>query len=162
MVVIDDSMSILRCTNKVYLADLMRLNKIPTPRTYALQRADVTDIGEIEREIGYPMVMKIPDGAFSRGVTKVTTAEEFQETAQTLLTQSALILVQEYMYTDFDWRIGVLNREAIFASNISCQKITGRSPSATPAARRSLARHAPSRWTKYQPTCWHTRSLPPT
>lgn len=122
MVVIDDSMSILRCTNKVYLADLMRLNKIPTPQTYALQRADIADIGVMEREIAYPMVMKIPDGAFSRGVTKVSNAEEFQETAQTLLTQSALILVQEYMYTDFDWRIGVLNRKAIFASKYFMSK----------------------------------------
>ena len=116
MVVIDDSISILRCTNKVYLADLLRRNHIPTPRTYALQAADLADIGEIEREIGYPMVMKIPDGAFSRGVSKVANAEEFRQTAQALLAQSALILVQEYMYTDFDWRIGVLNRKAIFAS----------------------------------------------
>jgi glutathione synthase/RimK-type ligase-like ATP-grasp enzyme len=116
IVVIDDPISILRCTNKVYLADLMRLNGIPTPRTFALQRADIGDIGAIERAIGYPMVMKIPDGAFSRGVTKVANAQQFQETAQGLLTQSALILVQEYMYTDFDWRIGVLNKQAIFAS----------------------------------------------
>ena len=122
MVVIDDAMSILRCTNKVYLADLMRLNHIPTPRTYALQRADMADISAMESEIGYPMVMKIPDGAFSHGVTKVANAAEFEQTAQALLTQSALILVQEYMYTDFDWRIGMLNRKAIFASKYFMSK----------------------------------------
>jgi glutathione synthase/RimK-type ligase-like ATP-grasp enzyme len=122
MVVIDDPMSILRCTNKVYLADLMRLNRIPTPRTYALQKCDTGDIGALERDIGYPMVMKIPDGAFSRGVTKVANADQFQQTAEALLTQSALILVQEYMYTDFDWRIGVLNRKAIFASKYFMSK----------------------------------------
>ena len=122
MVVIDDAMSILRCTNKVYLADLMRLHDIPTPRTFALQRTDIGDIGAIEREIGYPMVMKIPDSAFSRGVSKVANAEEFQQTAHLLLAQSALILVQEYMYTDFDWRIGVLNRQAIFASKYFMSK----------------------------------------
>jgi glutathione synthase/RimK-type ligase-like ATP-grasp enzyme len=122
MVVIDDAMSILRCTNKVYLADLLRLHDIPTPRTFALQRGDIGDIGAIEGEIGYPMVMKIPDGAFSRGVTKVANAAEFQQTAQALLAQSALILVQEYMYTEFDWRIGVLNRQAIFASKYFMSK----------------------------------------
>jgi len=122
LVVIDDPVSILRCTNKVYLADLLRLNNIPTPRTYALQRADIGDIGAIERAIGYPMVMKIPDGAFSRGVTRVADAAQFQQTAQALLAQSALILVQEYMYTDFDWRIGVLNREPIFASKYFMSK----------------------------------------
>ena len=122
MVVIDDSMSILRCTNKVYLADLLRMNKIPTPTTFSLLRSDVADIAAIEREIGYPMVMKIPDGAFSRGVTKVTNAQEFNDTAQALLSQSALILVQEYMYTDFDWRIGVLNQQPIFASKYFMSK----------------------------------------
>ena len=122
MVVIDDSMSILRCTNKVYLADLLRMHAIPTPRTWTLQRADLADIGAIERDLAYPMVMKIPDGAFSRGVTKVANAEQFQHTAAALLNQSAFILVQEYMYTDFDWRIGVLNRKPIFASKYFMSK----------------------------------------
>lgn len=122
MVVIDDPVSILRCTNKVYLADLMRMNGVPTPRTFTLQRADIADIGAIEAAIGYPMVMKIPDGAFSRGVSKVADAAQFQQTAHALLAQSALILVQEYMYTEFDWRIGVLNRKAIFASKYFMSK----------------------------------------
>lgn len=122
MVVIDDPISILRCTNKVYLADLLHLNDIPTPRTYALQKADLGDLARIEREIGYPMVMKIPDGSFSRGVSKVADAVQFHETAQSLLTQSALILVQEYMYTEFDWRIGILNRQPVFASKYFMSK----------------------------------------
>jgi glutathione synthase/RimK-type ligase-like ATP-grasp enzyme len=116
LVVIDDPVSILRCTNKIYLADLLRLNGIPTPRTYVLQEADLEDISALEREIGYPMVMKIPDGAFSRGVSKVANRDEFALTALELLRQSSLILVQEYLYTEFDWRIGVLNKRAIFAS----------------------------------------------
>ena len=49
-------------------------------------------------------------------------AEQFQETPRALLTQFALILVQEYMYTDFDWRIGELNRKAIFASKYFMSK----------------------------------------
>jgi hypothetical protein len=69
----------------------------------------------IEAEIAYPMVVKIPDDAFSRGVVKVREAAEFVRVAGELLQQSALILIQEYMYTEFDWRIGVLNRQPIFA-----------------------------------------------
>ena len=122
MVVIDDAMSILRCTNKVYLADLLRMHGIPTPRTYCLQRADLPKLAAIEAEIGYPMVMKIPDGAFSRGVTKVADGADFQRTADALFSQSAFILVQEYMYTEFDWRIGVLNRQPIFASKYFMSK----------------------------------------
>jgi glutathione synthase/RimK-type ligase-like ATP-grasp enzyme len=122
LVVIDDPVSILRCTNKIYLADLMRLNGIPTPRTYVLQEGELEDISALEREIGYPMVMKIPDGAFSRGVSKVANREEFERTAQELLKHSSLILVQEYLYTEFDWRIGVLNKRPIFASQYFMSK----------------------------------------
>jgi len=116
MVVIDDPVSILRCTNKIYLADLMRVNQIPTPRTFVLQEADLANISKLELEIGYPMVMKIPDGAFSRGISKVSNRNEFEATAYELLKHSSLILVQEYLYTEFDWRIGVLNKKPIFAS----------------------------------------------
>ncbi|PRC92438.1 RimK family protein [Solimicrobium silvestre] len=116
LVVIDDPVSILRCTNKIYLADLMRVNGIATPRTYVLQESDIDDITELEQEIAYPMVMKIPDGAFSRGVSKVVNRHEFESTARELLKHSSLILIQEYLYTEFDWRIGVLNKQVIFAS----------------------------------------------
>jgi glutathione synthase/RimK-type ligase-like ATP-grasp enzyme len=116
LVVIDDADSIRRCTNKVYLCNLLHMNKIPMPRSYVLQKDDLVDISELELEIGYPMVMKIPDGAFSHGISKVNNAIEFVHAAQQLLKQSSLILVQEYLYTEFDWRIGVLNRRAIFAS----------------------------------------------
>ena len=122
LVVVDDPGSILRCTNKVYLADLLRLHDVPTPRTFTLQRSDPDDLAAIEAQIGYPMVMKIPDGAFSRGVVKVRDGAEFGRTARELLQQSALILVQEYMYTEFDWRIGVLNRQPIFASKYFMSK----------------------------------------
>jgi glutathione synthase/RimK-type ligase-like ATP-grasp enzyme len=122
LAVIDDAASILRCTNKIFLADLLRLNGIPTPRTYVLQAAQLGDTQWLEREIGYPMVMKVPDGAFSRGVSKVADRAEFERTARELLAQSSLILVQEYLYTEFDWRIGVLNGEAIFASQYYMSK----------------------------------------
>ncbi|CSC00408.1 ribosomal protein S6 glutaminyl transferase-like protein [Vibrio cholerae] len=61
------------------------------------------------------MVLKIPDGAFSRGVVKVRNEQELEKEAGTLFEKSALILAQAFMPTDFDWRIGVMNRQAIFA-----------------------------------------------
>lgn len=122
LAVIDDPVSILRCTNKIFLADLLRLNGIPTPRTYVLQAGQLDDIQWLEQEIGYPMVMKVPDGAFSRGVSKAANRAEFERTARELLAQSSLLLVQEYLYTDFDWRIGVLNGVAIFASQYYMSK----------------------------------------
>ncbi|EIJ44330.1 glutathione synthase/ribosomal protein S6 modification enzyme (glutaminyl transferase) [Beggiatoa alba B18LD] len=112
MVVIDDPDSILRCTNKVYLAELLKANNIPTPKTFILHR---DNLHLLEREIAYPIVLKIPDGSFSRGVFKAETPEALLEMTNRLFKESDILLAQEYLYTAFDWRIGILNRKAIFA-----------------------------------------------
>ncbi|HVF34014.1 MAG TPA: RimK-like ATPgrasp N-terminal domain-containing protein, partial [Candidatus Saccharimonadia bacterium] len=71
MVVIDDPASILRCTNKIYLADLLKSRKLPTPHTEIIHRDDLRKVTELGDSIGYPIVLKIPDGSFSRGIVKV-------------------------------------------------------------------------------------------
>lgn len=115
MVVIDDPASILRCTNKIYLSELLKGRKLPTPRTEILYRDEAKRIGELGDLLGFPLVLKVPDGSFSRGVVKATDAESLKRAADELFGQTALVLAQEYMPTDYDWRIGVLNREAIYA-----------------------------------------------
>lgn len=115
MVVLDDPSSIMRCTNKVYLADLLQKNKVPAPKTRILQKADLKHLDAVADELGLPIVLKIPDGSFSRGIIKVSQMEDFARSAAELLKKSDLILAQEYLYTEYDWRIGVLNKKAIFA-----------------------------------------------
>lgn len=112
MVVIDDPESILKCTNKVYLAELLRANKVPTPKTIILHKQN-TKLDEVE--FFYPAVLKIPDGSFSRGMFKVTNFSEAKHACTTLFKDSDLILAQEFVYTKFDWRIGILNKKPIFA-----------------------------------------------
>lgn len=112
MVVIDDPDSILKCTNKVYLAELLAANRIPTPKTVILQE---DDIDRLEQQIAYPIVLKIPDGSFSRGVFKVNDRKELDEVSEKLFRESDLILAQEFLFTEFDWRIGIINRTPIFA-----------------------------------------------
>ncbi|MFA7387754.1 MAG: RimK family protein [Thiohalobacteraceae bacterium] len=115
MVVIDDPNSILRCTNKVYMAELLRANRIPAPKTSILHRDNSKKIDKIiERTFDYPVVLKVPDGSFSLGVYKAEKASELAEITQRLFKDSELILAQEYLYTDFDWRVGILNRTPIF------------------------------------------------
>lgn len=116
LVVIDDPTSILRCTNKIYLADLLNTHKIPTPKTIILNQPSVERLRQLESEIAYPIVLKIPDGSFSRGVVKAENFAELEIKAKELLKESALLLAQEYMYTDYDWRIGVFNHKPLFAS----------------------------------------------
>lgn len=111
MPVIDDPRSILKCTNKIYLAELLQAHGIPAPRTLILDRRS---IGRIERELGFPAVLKIPDGSFSRGVFKVTGEGDLAPIAEGMFKDTDLIIAQEYMATAFDWRVGVLDRKPLF------------------------------------------------
>jgi glutathione synthase/RimK-type ligase-like ATP-grasp enzyme len=72
-------------------------------------------IERLESELDYPMVLKIPDGAFSVGVEKASNVQELQTILKRLFKKSTLLLAQEYLYTDYDWRIGMLNNEPIYA-----------------------------------------------
>jgi glutathione synthase/RimK-type ligase-like ATP-grasp enzyme len=112
LAVIDDPSSIVRCTNKVYLAELLAAHGLPTPKTVVLDRSHLKAIGS---QLGFPIVLKVPDGSFSRGVFKVKDEAELKARASELLEDSDLILAQEYVPTQFDWRVGVLNREPLYA-----------------------------------------------
>lgn len=115
MVVMDDPTSILRCTNKIFLNDLMVSRKLAVPRTEILYRDDAKGTKEVVAKLGFPLVLKIPDGSFSRGIVKVQSEAALEKAAGELFQHSALLLAQEYLYTEFDWRIGVLNNEPLFA-----------------------------------------------
>lgn len=109
---IDDTRSIIRCCNKVYLHELLAAKEIPTPRTEILDRNSLQN-GEIS--MTFPFVLKIPDGSFSRGVEKVKDFEEFKYKAGEMFKKSEIILMQEFVESEFDWRIGIINHEPIFA-----------------------------------------------
>ncbi len=114
LVVIDDPVSIVRCTNKLFLMELFTRHKVPIPKS-RLVRRDVPDsLQQAGAELGYPLVVKIPDGSFSRGIVKLDTAAEIDKAAA-LFESSDLLLAQEFLYTPFDWRIGVLDGEPLYA-----------------------------------------------
>jgi glutathione synthase/RimK-type ligase-like ATP-grasp enzyme len=112
MPVIDDPISMIRCTNKVFLMELLGSNQVPTPPTIML--AEPGDLPKAMDELGLPLVVKIPDGSFSRGVHKVHTLEEFKRIADELFEETDLILAQKFLPTEFDWRVGVLAGEPLF------------------------------------------------
>jgi len=112
LIVLDDPSSILKCMNKVYLCELMARHKIPTPRTMIVPRARAKDV---EASLGLPCVLKQPDSAFSAGVTKVSTREELQRGLEALFEKSSLVIAQEFKPTEFDWRIGVLDNQPLYA-----------------------------------------------
>lgn len=110
--VIDDPKSILRCTNKVYLAELLTRHHVATPNT-VIFTADTCQL--VAERIGFPCVVKLPDSAFSAGVMKFDSADAFHAALPRLFERSDLLLAQAFVPTDYDWRIGVLGGKPIFA-----------------------------------------------
>ena len=111
MVVIDDPDAILRCTNKIYLDELLARHHIPTPKTMVVHRDNVETIVPA---LGLPCVLKQPDSAFSQGVAKIESPAQLADVADRMLQSSELLLAQEFLPTEFDWRIGVLDGRALF------------------------------------------------
>lgn len=112
LVVIDDPQSIVRCTNKVYLAELMARHNIATPKTLVVHK---DNMHHVVSEIGLPCVLKKPDTAFSIGVVKVSTEEELNSRLVEFFTESELIVAQEFMQSSFDWRIGIIDGHPLYA-----------------------------------------------
>lgn len=113
LVVIDDPDSILKCNNKVYLAEILARHRIPSPKTLLVHRDNVN---QIIPTLGLPCVLKQPDSSFSLGVVKVETAEALPAIVNSLLDKSELIVAQEFLPTEFDWRVGILDRRPLFVA----------------------------------------------
>ena len=113
--VIDDPESIIRCTNKVYLCELFEKARIPAPASQLLFRLNDYTFEEISERLGAPFILKIPDGSFSVGMHKVGNEEELRAALGEMFEHSAVLLAQEFIPTEFDWRIGLLDGEPLFA-----------------------------------------------
>lgn len=111
LAVIDDPESIIRCTNKVYQAEMFERHKLPTPRTMIVHRDNARQVADT---LSLPCVLKQPDSAFSQGVVKANTRAELDDEIARRLESSDLLIAQEFMPTDFDWRVGVLEGKALY------------------------------------------------
>lgn len=112
LIVLDDPESILKCANKVYLSEILAKYNLPCPPTYILSSYNWK---ELLLTVPIPCVLKLPDSAFSQGVVKVHDHQELKNTLVQFFKNSDLIIVQAFIPTKFDWRIGILDNEVIFA-----------------------------------------------
>lgn len=112
LVVIDDPVSIVRCTNKVYLAETLNRHRIATPKTVTFAKEGAAGVPAL---VGLPCVVKKPDSSFSVGVLKASDESEFIEITSRLFEETDLLVAQEFVPTDFDWRIGVLGGDPLYA-----------------------------------------------
>ena len=109
--VIDDPQSIMKCSNKVYLHELFQRERIPTPKTMTVSRR--TPLEEIA-ELGFPLIIKLPDGSFSVAVKKADNVQELKSLMEELFKDSPLLIVQEFIPTAYDWRVAILEGRLLF------------------------------------------------
>ncbi len=108
--VIDDSHSIRVCCDKVNMYRHLQRAGVPIPPTAFLRPAEVTT-ATAERlfaEMGHPLVLKAPHSSFSSHVEKVESPEAFVRTGQRFLHRADRVVVQGFVESSFDWRVGVL------------------------------------------------------
>lgn len=110
--IIDYPDAILKCCNKVFMAEAMANANIPTPKTVIVHKDNKNTVLEAT---GLPVVLKSPDSTFSFGVKKATTEEEYQKVVTEMLKKSELVIAQEFSPSEYDWRIGILDGKPFYA-----------------------------------------------
>jgi glutathione synthase/RimK-type ligase-like ATP-grasp enzyme len=113
MPVVDEPGSVLKCGNKVYMQELLNRHRIATPRTLIVHRGNVD---EVVPALGLPCVLKLPDSAFGLDVLKIEGEEDLRKEAERFFRKSELLIAQEWLPSDFDWRIGIFDGRPLFAS----------------------------------------------
>ena len=112
LIVIDDPESIVRCSNKVYQAELFDRHDVACPKTLIVHRDNAEDVAA---ELGFPVILKRPDSFFSMGVVKAEDPSQLAAQLANFFETSELVVAQEYVPSGFDWRIGVLDRKPLWA-----------------------------------------------
>lgn len=111
--VVDDPESILRCLNKAYMHELMNRHRILQPRSLIVHR---DSLGQVVPTLGLPCVIKLPDSGFGLDVLKIESEEQLRQEAERFLKVSELFVAQEWLPSDFDWRVGVYDGRPLFVA----------------------------------------------
>lgn len=114
--VIDDPDSILICCDKINMYRHLLNAGVPIPRTRFLEKEDLTVARGVELfdELGGPLVLKAPNTSFSMYVEKVANPAEFVRVGRRFQRRADRCVVQEFVASDFDWRVGVLAGEVLY------------------------------------------------
>jgi len=135
--VIDDPDSIFICCDKVSMYHHLSRAGVAIPMTEFIQTEDVTlENGQLLLErFGSPMVLKAPNSSFSLYVDRVYTPEEFVKIGNRFLRRADRIVVQNFIKSDFDWRVGILAGKVLYVCQYTIPKKHWKIHSYTPEGR---------------------------
>jgi glutathione synthase/RimK-type ligase-like ATP-grasp enzyme len=124
--VIDDPLSIQICSDKVNMYSHLMARGVAIPKTVFLSRDEITHerVRELFRELGSPLVLKEPSTSFSLRVEKVDSVPEFAKVARRFIRLSDWVVVQQFVESRYDWRVGVLDGVLLYACKYTIPSVT--------------------------------------
>ena len=144
--VLDTAESIRICCDKVAMYERLERGGVPIPVTRVLREREVDAVQAslLFETLGTPLVLKAPNSSFSAYVDKVTTPDAFVRIGQRFLRRADRLVVQQYMPSQFDWRVITLHGRVLavvqyrFATDT--WRTMDRGADGAPAVTRCLAR----------------------
>ena len=113
LVVIDDPWSIMLCSNKVYLKERLTGAGVNQPRGWLLTHKACPPA--FLETLPVPLVLKLPESSFSLGVYLVRSHDELKVKLEEMFAKTELVIAQEFLVSDYDWRIGLLDNTPLYA-----------------------------------------------
>jgi len=97
--------------------ELLERSNIPRIQTIFLLKdhLDHITIQETFSTLGRPLVLKAPYTAFSKYVEKAEDEETLKRICRGFFRLSDIVVAQRFVPTTFDWRIGILDNNALYA-----------------------------------------------
>jgi glutathione synthase/RimK-type ligase-like ATP-grasp enzyme len=115
--VLDDPQSIQICSDKVNMYSHLIKKNISMPKTIFLSKNNISveTVTHLFDELGCPLIVKEPSTSFSLRVEKVNDIAEFFRVARRFIKLSDWIVVQQFIESKYDWRVGVLDGKLLYA-----------------------------------------------
>jgi len=124
--VLDDPESIQICSDKINMYSHLIRKQVSLPKTVFLSKHDLTveAVSRLFDELGSPLIVKEPSTSFSLRVEKVTDIAGFFKVARRFIHLSDWIVVQQYIESKYDWRVGVLDGKLLYACKYTIPSVT--------------------------------------
>jgi glutathione synthase/RimK-type ligase-like ATP-grasp enzyme len=135
--VIDDSKSIRICCDKINMYRHLIKANVAIPQSIFLHEKELTreTAAYLFDILGCPVVLKAPNSAFSLYVDKAETPEEFIKLGKRYFRRADRIVAQRFVKSNFDWRIGLLGGEPLYACQYVIPRKTWKIATYTPDGR---------------------------
>jgi len=124
--VIDDANSIQICGDKINMYSHLIRKHVALPKTVFLSKNElsVERVTDLFDTLGSPLILKEPSTSFSQRVEKVTDIAGFFKVARRFIKMSDRIVVQQYVHSTYDWRVGVLGGELLYICKYTIPSVT--------------------------------------